>query len=100
PDTTARSGRSAHIDPVCGMTVDPTKNKGGSFDHAGTTYYFCSPGCNTKFQSDPDGWLEKRRQKDLLKNAEPKNAEPKNPEQNPAPASAKAPAGFAQVWIC
>jgi P-type Cu+ transporter len=47
-----------HIDPVCGMTVDPTKNKGGSFDHAGTTYYFCSPGCNTKFQADPDGWLK------------------------------------------
>ncbi|MBM3750272.1 MAG: heavy metal translocating P-type ATPase [Acidimicrobiia bacterium] len=47
-----------HIDPVCGMTVDPTKNKGGSFEHAGTTYYFCSPGCNTKFQSGPDGWLK------------------------------------------
>ena len=57
-DSAAGSGRSAHIDPVCGMTVDPTKNKGGSFDHAGTTYYFCSPGCNTKFQSDPDGWLK------------------------------------------
>jgi len=61
-----------HIDPVCGMTVDPTRNKGGSFDHAGTTYYFCSPGCNTKFQGDPEGWLEKRRQKDLLKAAEAK----------------------------
>jgi len=47
-----------HIDPVCGMTADPTKNKGGSFEHAGTTYYFCSPGCNTKFQSGPDGWLK------------------------------------------
>jgi YHS domain-containing protein len=60
---------TTHIDPVCGMTVDPTKNKGGSFEHAGTTYYFCSPGCNTKFQADPEGWLEKRRQKDLLAKA-------------------------------
>jgi Cu+-exporting ATPase len=40
------------------MTVDPAKNKGGSFEHAGTTYYFCSPGCRTKFSADPDGWLK------------------------------------------
>jgi len=46
------------IDPVCGMTVDPAKARGGSFEHAGTTYYFCSPGCRTKFAADPDGWLK------------------------------------------
>src|SRR6187401_1416613 len=45
-------------DPVCGMTVDPAKARGGSFEHAGTTYYFCSPGCRTKFAADPDGWLK------------------------------------------
>ena len=109
-----------HIDPVCGMTVDPTKNKGGSFDHAGTTYYFCSPGCNTKFQSDPEGWLEKRRQKDLLKATEAKAAAPTGHEccSTKQAASAKAPASQAQqpaqhpapstehgalrsaVWIC
>src|SRR6187431_1922542 len=49
---------TTHIDPVCGMTVDPTKNKGGSFEYGGTTYYFCSPGCRTKFEADPAGWLE------------------------------------------
>ncbi|MCR4374445.1 MAG: heavy metal translocating P-type ATPase [Acidobacteria bacterium] len=48
-----------HIDPICGMTVDPTTNKGGSFEHAGTTYYFCSQGCRTKFESDPEGWLKR-----------------------------------------
>jgi Cu+-exporting ATPase len=46
------------IDPVCGMTVDPAKARGGSFEHLGTTYYFCSPGCRTKFAADPDGWLK------------------------------------------
>ncbi len=46
------------IDPVCGMTVDPAKARGGSFEHAGTTYYFCSPGCHTKFTADPEGWLK------------------------------------------
>ncbi len=110
----------AHIDPVCGMTVDPTKNKGGSFDHAGTTYYFCSPGCNTKFQSDPDGWLEKRRQKDLLKAQAPAPA-PKgaccstknpsdpapgtpNPERHQEPVTSNhEPLGSgsrSEVWIC
>jgi len=104
-----------HIDPVCGMTVDPTKNKGGSFEHAGTTYYFCSPGCNTKFQSDPEGWLEKRRQKDLLKAQAPAPA-PKGsccstsaPKHQSTQAqehkSTRAPehpitSSSAQVWIC
>jgi Cu+-exporting ATPase len=46
------------IDPVCGMTVDPAKARGGSFEHAGTTYYFCSPGCRTRFAADPGGWLK------------------------------------------
>jgi Cu+-exporting ATPase len=104
-----------HIDPVCGMTVDPTKNKGGSFEHAGTTYYFCSPGCNTKFQSDPEGWLEKRRQKDLQK-AQAQAPAPKGsccstsaPKHESTPAqehkSTRAPehpvgSNSAAVWIC
>jgi Cu+-exporting ATPase len=45
------------IDPVCGMTVDPEKARGGSFEHAATMYYFCSPGCRAKFAADPDGIL-------------------------------------------
>ncbi|HKW03220.1 MAG TPA: heavy metal translocating P-type ATPase [Vicinamibacterales bacterium] len=45
------------IDPVCGMTVDPAKARGGSFVYDGTTYYFCSPGCREKFAGDPAGWL-------------------------------------------
>jgi Cu+-exporting ATPase len=45
------------IDPVCGMKVDPSHPRGGSFEHQGKTYYFCSPGCRTKFAGDPDGWL-------------------------------------------
>jgi len=45
------------IDPVCGMSVDPAAARGGSFTHGDTTYHFCSPGCRTKFEADPDGWL-------------------------------------------
>ncbi|MBK9240054.1 MAG: YHS domain-containing protein [Acidobacteria bacterium] len=49
---------ATHIDPVCGMTVDPAKNKGGSFEFEGTTYYFCGQGCRLKFEADPTGWLK------------------------------------------
>jgi len=43
-------------DPVCGMTVDPATSK-HHFDHAGTTYHFCSAGCRSKFAVDPAKYL-------------------------------------------
>ena len=39
-------------DPVCAMTLEPTK-AAGRLDHAGTTYYFCSARCQRKFQENP-----------------------------------------------
>jgi Cu+-exporting ATPase len=42
-------------DPVCGMTVDPSRAP--SADHGGATYYFCSPGCRDKFIADPEKYL-------------------------------------------
>src|SRR4026209_1208530 len=44
------------IDPVCGMTVDPT-SAAGSFEHKGKTYYFCSQHCLQKFREDPERYL-------------------------------------------
>ena len=43
-------------DPVCGMMVDPL-SAAGTYEHAGTTYYFCSPRCVERFRGDPDGHL-------------------------------------------
>lgn len=43
-------------DPVCGMDVDPATAKHKA-DHAGTTYYFCSAGCRTKFEAAPSKYL-------------------------------------------
>jgi Cu+-exporting ATPase len=43
-------------DPVCGMKVDPATSR-HRFDHQGTTYHFCGPGCRTKFAADPDRYL-------------------------------------------
>ncbi len=47
-----------HIDPVCGMKVDPAK-AAGKFDYKGETYYFCNPNCQHKFSADPEGYLSK-----------------------------------------
>jgi Cu+-exporting ATPase len=44
-------------DSVCGMQVDPAKAI--SVDHNGEKFYFCSQGCATKFQGDPDKYLQK-----------------------------------------
>ena len=45
-------------DPVCGMSVDPAKARGRA-EHKGNTYYFCCPGCETKFKGDPEKYLNK-----------------------------------------
>ncbi|HSG01227.1 MAG TPA: heavy metal-binding domain-containing protein [Vicinamibacterales bacterium] len=62
---------AGHIDPVCGMTVNPETAKGGAHEYDGTRYYFCCPGCRTKFAADPDGWLQKAAARATAKGAEP-----------------------------
>jgi P-type Cu+ transporter len=44
-------------DPVCGMSVDPAIARQIS-EHAGTTYYFCAPGCKRAFEADPEKYLD------------------------------------------
>ncbi|UVK55217.1 heavy metal translocating P-type ATPase [Mesorhizobium sp. AR02] len=43
-------------DPVCGMTVDPAAGKSTS-EHGGRLYHFCSEGCRSKFQAEPEQYL-------------------------------------------
>ena len=43
-----------HVDPICGMTVNPA-TAAGSFNHAGKTHYFCSAGCLQKFIAQSQG---------------------------------------------
>jgi Cu+-exporting ATPase len=43
-------------DPVCNMDVDPATAR-GSAEYKGQTYYFCSPGCVTRFKADPEKYL-------------------------------------------
>lgn len=40
-------------DPVCGMQVEE-KTAAGQSEYQGKTYYFCSPGCKSKFDQNPE----------------------------------------------
>ncbi len=51
PGSEMERQRSA-IDPVCGMSVDPTNTDHRSV-HDGETYYFCSGGCKEGFDKEP-----------------------------------------------
>ena len=53
------AGTASVKDPVCGMKVDPATSK-HRFDHGGTTYHFCSPGCRTKFSAHPETYPKPR----------------------------------------
>ncbi|MDP9904365.1 XdhC family protein [Arthrobacter bambusae] len=41
------------VDPVCGMSVAAVESTLHA-EYAGTTYYFCSPGCRRAFLADPE----------------------------------------------
>ena len=47
---------AGQVDPVCGMTVDPAR-AAGKVDHGGRTFYFCSAGCQRRFEADPEKFL-------------------------------------------
>jgi Cu+-exporting ATPase len=59
------------------MEVDPAR-AAGEHEHAGTTYYFCGPGCRERFVVDPDHYLEGR----------------------PAPETPPLADGESVEWIC
>jgi len=46
-----------YTDPVCGMKVAANPEK--MVEYQGTTYYFCSTKCVTRFSADPTSYLDK-----------------------------------------
>ncbi|MBN8538942.1 MAG: heavy metal translocating P-type ATPase [Parachlamydiales bacterium] len=87
--THAQSGHDHHakhsshnteqIDPVCGMKVNPATAKGGSSSYNGKEYFFCNPKCKTKFDANPQSYLNPN----LEKKTQPQNVEytcPMHPE--------------------
>ncbi|MDF0650642.1 MAG: heavy metal translocating P-type ATPase [Nitrospira sp.] len=55
PHTPSRAG--SDIDPVCGMTVDPT-TAAGHYDYQGKTYHFCAVSCLATFKADPERFVK------------------------------------------
>ncbi|MBI0435920.1 MULTISPECIES: heavy metal translocating P-type ATPase [Acetobacterales] len=55
--TPANDDQTLVRDPVCGMTVDPAKTPHHA-QHHGTAFHFCSAGCKSKFEADPDRYLK------------------------------------------
>ncbi len=55
-DTPERRLVSEHIDPVCGMSVDP-ESAAANQDYNGQTYYFCSASCVEKFRQAPQKYV-------------------------------------------
>jgi len=47
-------------DPVCGMTVD--RSTTFRSDWQGRTYYFCGAGCKSRFDADPETFLDPHRE--------------------------------------
>jgi YHS domain-containing protein len=41
------------LDPICGMRIEP-KKAAATRMHDGMTYCFCSPGCVSRFDADPE----------------------------------------------
>ena len=56
-DPAAPDAAATVKDPVCGMRVDPATSK-HRLEHGGATFHFCSAGCRTKFEADPDKYLK------------------------------------------
>jgi P-type Cu+ transporter len=56
-----------HIDPVCGMTVEP-ESAAGSHEYGGKTYYFCNPSCLERFAAAPADFV--------TASGEPRSVEP------------------------
>jgi Cu+-exporting ATPase len=53
------AGQGGEVDPVCGMKVRPEK-AAASYEYKGKSYFFCCPGCRTKFEADPEKYLAKQ----------------------------------------
>jgi P-type Cu+ transporter len=51
-----------HVDPVCGMTVDPTE-AAGAVEYRGQTYYFCNPSCVERFRAAPEDFIGDKAQR-------------------------------------
>jgi len=75
-------------DPVCGMNVDPERARGGSFEHAGSLYFFCNPKCRERFAGDPAHYVHRH---EVAAPAIPALAVAKTPQKTESSTA---------IWVC
>lgn len=75
-------------DPVCGMDVNPATAKYRA-EHAGKTYFFCSPGCHQKFQAQPEKYVAAERK-----------VTAHEPAVYVAPAASPGPKEASPAYVC
>jgi P-type Cu+ transporter len=76
---------TSHIDPVCGMMVDPEHAVGHSEFH-GQTIYFCSASCKRRFDESPEALA--------------RNAAPQGDHEHPRPAAPPTPGNADALYVC
>lgn len=54
-----KSNKGFAIDPVCKMEIDPKTARGGKSTFDSQEFFFCSSGCKSKFDSNPQAYLLK-----------------------------------------
>jgi P-type Cu+ transporter len=91
------------FDPVCGMSVNSHTALRSS--HAGTEYFFCSAGCQQKFDSNPQAVLATRaRKQNVSPTREPQNEHATCCQGGPVAPSATKPLsslnGSEAVYTC
>lgn len=57
-------GTTNHIDPVCGMKVDPMQGYGKMYQ--GKLYRFCHKNCLDKFDADPNKYLTPKEEEEQI----------------------------------
>ena len=55
-------GETEHLEPVCGMSVDP--NAGYGKMHEGSLYRFCSRACLDQFEAEPARYIDAKQLED------------------------------------
>jgi P-type Cu+ transporter len=107
-----RALATTESDPVCGMAID-VAHAAAQVQHAGKTYYFCCPGCATKFRAEPERYTKAHPQGDggqvaVIHGAgsEGGGIELSVHGTNPVPAKVSGPRknvavpGAAKVYLC
>ncbi len=88
-------------DPVCGMMVNPDDSRRS--EHEGKSYFFCSEGCQRKFESEPAVVLAARAEKHAVKKLaatqEPSSCCGGKHGASPTKAS-KVPAASQTIYTC